>query len=251
VRPLRPTINQEWLDRNREAAQAGLQALGLLGFWETIVTIQPSGDWPQQQLRDAVAASTIRTFGWPIGISFDRDGQRPRPTAGGVVAQVTISSGQSRSKSLGSYDYWNLQRTGDFYFLRSIFEDELGRTTELFYNTRIVQVTEMLLFLARLYGQQLRLTDSTILSIKMTHGGLEGRYLTAIGSRSSFSRTFGRSAETQIETDLTTTVGELEPLLVEHVKTLLAPVFTLFDFTAIHDSTWTDIVDRFVAGDVS
>jgi hypothetical protein len=251
VGPMRPAIDQEWLDHNREVAHAGLQAVGLPGFWETVVAIQPRGDWPQQALRDAVAASTIRTWGWPIGISFDRDGQRPQPTAGGVVAEVAFGPGQLRSSNrVSSYDYWNLQRTGDFYYLRSVFEDEVGRTTELFFNTRIVQVTEMLLFLARLYGQQLRLSDTTMVSIKMTHGGLAGRYLNAIGAR-GFLHPVGPSVETQIETQLTTTVGDLEAQLVENVKTLLTRMFALFDYTVIADPTWTDIVDRFVGGEVS
>jgi hypothetical protein len=248
--PLRPVIEQEWLDRNREVARAGLQAVELPGFWETVVVIQPRGDWPQQELRRAVEASTIRTFGWPIGISIDRDGQRPQPTAGGVVAQIAFGPGQLQSNRVGSYDYWNLQRTGDFYFIRSIFEDELRRTNELFYNTRIVQVTEMLLFLARLYGQQLELTDTTMVSIKMTHGGLAGRYLTAIGSRGPLRRPPGPCTETHVETELTTTVGGLEAELIDNVKSLLMPVFTLFDFAVIPDSTWTDIVEGFVAGEL-
>jgi hypothetical protein len=245
--PLRPIIEQEWLDRNREAARAGSQAIDLPGFWETVVAIQPRGDWPQQELRRAVEASTIRTFGWPIGISIDREGQRPQPTAGGEVAQIAIGPELSNRVS---YDYWNLQRTGDFYYLRSIFEDSLHRSAELFYNTRMVNVTEMLLFLARLYGQQLGLTDTTMVMIKMTHGGLQGRYLTTIGTRGPFRQPPGPCAETQIETELTTTVGGLEADLIDNVKTLLAPVFTLFDFTEIHDSTWTHIVEGFVAGEL-
>ena len=94
VGPLRPTTHpQPRVVRPGigEAAQAGLQAVGLPGFWEAIVAIQPRGDRPQQELRRAVEASTIRTFGWPIGISFDRDGQRLQPTAGGVVARASGS----------------------------------------------------------------------------------------------------------------------------------------------------------------
>ena len=41
-------------------------------------------------------------------------------------------------------------------------------------------------------------------------------------------------------------VGDLEAQLLENVKNLLEPVFPLFDYTVIHDSAWTDIVDHFV-----
>ncbi len=39
--------------------------------------------------------------------------------------------------------------------------------------------------------------------------------------------------------------------LVENVKTLLAPVFILFDYTQIAGLTWADVVERFIAGNVS
>ena len=42
-------------------------------------------------------------------------------------------------------------------------------------------------------------------------------------------------------------VGDLEAQLLENVKNLLGPVFTLFDYAVIHDPTWTDIVDHFVS----
>lgn len=244
--PLHATIDQDWLAKNREAAIAGLQRVGLTGFWETVVTIQPRGDWPQRQLRLAVEASTIDTFGWPIGISFERDGERPRPTAGGIVTEIAVSSGQFGPH----FDYWNLQRSGDFYLLRSFFEDSRGKAEELFFNTRIVQVTEMLLFLARLYGQQLQLSGTTVVSISMMHGGLAGRRFSQIG-RPRFMSARGVCSEPEIETNLVTTVDELETRLIENVKELLSPVFTLFNFSEVPDPIYADIVERFVAGEIA
>lgn len=245
--PLRPSIDQEWLEKNREDAYAGLQRVGMPGFWETTVAIQPRGDWPQQQLRRAVAASTIDTFGWPIGVSLEQDGKLPRPTAGGIVTEVAYDS----SYEDPSYDFWNLQRSGDFYSLRSYFEDSRGKSDELFFNTRIVQVTEMLLFLARLYGQQLEVSGATTLAISMIHGGLAGRRFSSIGSFPLRRMRSGNTcAESEIQTDLLTSVDGLTADLTENVKTLLAPVFTLFNFSEVADPTWEHIVDRFVAGEV-
>jgi hypothetical protein len=244
--PLHAPLDQEWQARNREAAHAGLQRVGLPGFWETVVAIQPRGDWPQQQLRRAVEASTIDTFGWPIGVSFEQEGERPRPTPGGIVTEIAINSGRHGPH----YDYWNLQRSGDFYYLRSLFEDSRGKTEELFFNTRIVQVTEMLLFLARLYGQQLEVSGTTFVSIRMTHGGLAGRRFSYIGPP-RFMRPNRVCSEPELETDLMTTVDELESRLVENVKELLSPVFTLFNFAEVPDPTWANIVERFVAGELA
>jgi hypothetical protein len=244
--PLRVTIDQEWLARNREAAHAGMERVGLPGFWESVVAIQPRGEWAQQQLRQAVDASTICTFGWPIGVSSEQEGERTRPTAGGIVTEIAVKSGSHGPH----YDYWNLQRSGDFYLLRSLFEDSRGKTEELFFNTRIVQVTEMLLFLARLYGQQLQLSGTTIVLVGMTHGGLAGRRFSYVGNP-RYMRPNRVCSEPAIETALMTTVDELESRLVENVKELLSPVVTLFDFMEIPDSTWADIVERFVAGEVT
>jgi hypothetical protein len=46
-------------------------------------------------------------------------------------------------------------------------------------------------------------------------------------------------------------VGELESRLVENVKTLLAPLFVLFDFFEVGDQIYVEIVDKFVSGQVS
>ena len=57
--------------------------------------------------------------------------------------------------------------------------------------------------------------------------------------------------EETAESELLTTVGELNLRLVDNVKALLAPVFVLFDFAEIADSVWTDIVERFIAGEIA
>jgi hypothetical protein len=43
------------------------------------------------------------------------------------------------------YDYWAVRKNGDFYLLQSLFEDSRERNA-LFFNTRIVRVTEALMF---------------------------------------------------------------------------------------------------------
>lgn len=242
-----PTVDDEWLGNNRSAAEKGLDSAKLPGFWETVAAIAPQGDWSQQELRRAVNASTIDTFGWPIGLSFSEVNERPRPTAGGIVTEIT--AGPLGKDPLPSYDYWNVQKNGDFYYLRGFFEDSRGHTDKLFFNTRIVQVTEMLLFLARLYGSQLQVTEATTISIAITLGGLKERLLEAIGGRWVIRRQ--QCHEHSIETKIVTTIGSLESHLSEHVKELLAPVFMLFDFAEFGNATYTDIVDRFVAGEIT
>lgn len=113
-----------------------------------------------------------------------------------------------------------------------------------------MQVTELLLFLARLYSR-LDVSETTSVRIWLTHGGLEGREISAIGNRSVAMRRRLPCTEPEITTELSTTVGRLEIKLTENVKELLSPLFTLFDFFQVADPIWADIVDRFVAGEVA
>jgi hypothetical protein len=248
AKTIAPVIDKSWQAANRRTALAGLAGVGLKGSMEAVVAVEPKGNWSQQDLRRAVDAATIPTFGWPIGISLEHDEARPRPTSNGIVAGVAIVTGQS-NLDRPSYDYWNAQRSGDCYVLWSLFEDSRGRREELFFNTRIVQATELLLFLAGLYGRQLNMADATAVRVELTHGGLVGRRLSAVGSRTL--RTRGACMEETAESELLTTVGELNLRLVDNVKALLAPMFVLFDFAEIADSVWTDIVERFIAGEIS
>jgi hypothetical protein len=46
-------------------------------------------------------------------------------------------------------------------------------------------------------------------------------------------------------------VGGIRANLVAHVRQVLDPLFLLFDFKQIGEKVYADIVNRFVAGDVS
>jgi hypothetical protein len=46
-------------------------------------------------------------------------------------------------------------------------------------------------------------------------------------------------------------LGDLDRDLTVLVKTVLAPLFELFDFFQLGDDVYEDIVDRFVRGEVS
>jgi hypothetical protein len=51
-----------------------------------------------------------------------------------------------------SYDYWALRENGVFYLLQSLFEDDRDANA-IFFNSRLVRVTESLLFAANLLGR--------------------------------------------------------------------------------------------------
>ncbi len=161
------TANESLLKQNRTGAME-LRA----GLHEPIAK-------SQVELLNAVRKAEIRTFGWPMGILLEsRDEYRPRPvTDGGIVAEIAIAD-----KSLSgapSYDYWAARNNGDFYLLQSLFEDE--RTTDaVFFDTRIVRVTEAILFIAGLYTH-LGVPSEARATLRVAHLGLQNRTLRSAG----------------------------------------------------------------------
>ena len=206
---------------------------------EASVAIAPKGSWRQTVLLSAMEASQIKTFGWPIGVVLNRDDGRPHPTAEGVRAEIATTS-------LGlSYDYWYLRQTGDFYMLQSLFEDERAEN-RLFFDSRIVRTTELLLFLSRLYTR-LEVPDSTRVRIELRHGGLKGRTL-ASANQNRMMHENRETTEEGVSSVTECSVGELQTKLEETVRELLEPLFMLFDFFNLSDQIWAEIINAFVEG---
>ena len=241
-----PIIDREWVEEQRSTAFDGLAAVSLPGYMEVAASILPQGQWRQNALVSAVEESQVRTFGWPIGIVMHRDGMQPRPTPDGVRAEVSLGADEGMRQH-GSYDYWYMRQSGDFYLLQSLFEDE-RKPGEIFVDTRIVRTTELLLFLARLYTR-LEVPDSTLVRIEVTHGGLKGRSLTA-ASPTRMMRDGRITDVDSVSAAIDCTVAELQTKLVELVGELVAPLFILFDFFEISQDILSEIVNTFVEGRV-
>ncbi|WP_304820589.1 hypothetical protein [Candidatus Binatus sp.] len=239
-----PSWSSEWFKKQIDEAKKSFVEYGKKGFMELKVSLVRSRlDVGQQQLLDAASKSVIRTFGWPIGVVMTKAEYRPRPTAEGIVAEILTGGG-------GSYDYWSLRRNGDFYLLRDLFEDDKRpEQDQLFINTRIVQVTEAILYCGRLYSN-LGLPPTQTFAIVIRHGGLKGRTLAWAGfSRLEVENDYSCSVDESSPT-LTASQAEIEGRLTELVKAICAPLFTLFNFFVVPDETYDNIVNSFVAGRV-
>lgn len=237
-----PSIWDEgWIVAERAAALEGLAAVGRTGFMEVRAALHPPKvDQTQTQLDAAARSAVIHTFGWPIAVYATRDDARPRPRADGIFARV-------KGRIYDSLDYWAIRRNGDFYFLGSLFEDE-QRQGHVFFNTRIVRVTEAVLYCVRLYGL-LGVDRSQRVSIAVRHGGLRGRVLSAVGNRMLHGEP--RTEEDAIDLEVNGTLDEFEAQLVMKVEELVAPLLRVFDFFELDHSIYEDIVNRFVRGEVS
>lgn len=232
----------EWVEKHRTKAKSGIKDIGLQGYMEVRFTLRPPKlRKSQSELNEAARVSTIDTFGWPIGVYLgNRDEFSPRPTSEGIVAEIPSTEYEK------SYDYWTIKKTGDFYLLSSFFEDQRGRSEEIFFNTRIVRITEVLLYCARLYST-LGVNGSQIVHLAIKHSGIQGRTLTS-SNPARHLRSRSKSIENQVEEEITFALQEVESKLVDLVKQLTKPLFMMFDFFELADSVFEDLVDKFVGG---
>jgi hypothetical protein len=231
-------LDEKWIENNRKIAQENFKVLNKTGFMELFFClINSSINVSQTTLFTAAETSQIETFGWPIGLVNRNPEFKPKPKTDGIFAEIIYNK---------SYDYWYLTKNGTFYLFRSIFEDEREENV-IFYNTRIVQVTEALLYVSRLYTSLNINSDDKIL-IKIKHGGLKERVMSGSGQHIvPYTRT---SHEEEVNSELITSIEEIESSLVELVNKIIKPLFIVFDYFEVHESNIETIVNNFVKGKI-
>ncbi|MGE3598353.1 MAG: toll/interleukin-1 receptor domain-containing protein [Dehalococcoidia bacterium] len=241
-----PLLSGKWFESERATAEAGLATLGVKAGMELRFALHTPVNKSQIDLLTAVRASEVHTFGWPIGITLDnRSEYKPRPFGDGIRAEVAIQKDGLTGRE--SFDYWALAKSGDFYLLQNLFEDQRDEG-KIFFNTRIVRVTEALMFASGLYTH-LGAPPDARLSVRVTHFGLAGRILSSAGGRRYVSpRT---SVDDRCESEVVVTLGEISETLVTDVQRLTAPLFMLFEFAEFADKVYEDIVRKFENGESS
>ena len=236
----------EWIAQHRATAWSGLLGVKKTpnpGFMEVCFTLSNSKpSKTQRELLEAAKGAQIETFGWPIGVFLDgSDEDRPRPKVDGIVAEIA-------DNERSSYDYWTTRRDGGFYLLQSLFEDQI-ESGSIFFNTRIVRVTEALLYCARLYAR-LGIPSTATVNVAVRHGRLRGRHGKAHGSNWPALQLELKQPTTEddVYAEIVVPLAKIESSLPELVKNLTAPLFMLFDFLEVPDKVYAYIVNKFVEG---
>lgn len=239
-----PLLGSKWFEGERATAQKGISALKLKGAMELRLALHSPVNKSQLDLLAAVRSSQIHTFGWPIGVVLEnRDEYRPRPFGDGIRAEIAIERDALTGRE--SYDYWALAKNGDFYLCQNLFED-MREDGKIYFNTRIVRVTEALMFAGGLYSH-IGVPPETRISVRVAHSGLSGRVLgSAGGRRHVWPR---KCIDDRCETETVVTLGTVRETLVADVRLLTAPLFLLFEFAEFEDRIYEDIVRRFERGE--
>ena len=238
--------DEEWIGQQRATAWSGLLGVKKTpnpGFMELCFTLSNSKpSKTQRELLAAAKGAQIETFGWPIGVFLDgRDEDRPRPKVDGIVAEIAANERPS-------YDYWTIRRDGDFYLLQSLFEDQ-RESGNIFFNTRIVRVTEALLYCARLYAR-LGVPSTATVNVAVRHGRLRGRHIKAVGGDWLALHLEQKQPTTEDEVygEIAVPLAKIESDLTELVKELTSPLFMVFDFFEVPDQVYACLVNNFVEG---
>lgn len=240
-------LEEQWFEEQDALASKGLHRLKLTGAMEIRFGLQEEINKSQIELLEGVREAQIHTFGWPISVLIENNAEwKPKPVTDGIRAEVALDSNTSPS-GRHSFDYWAARNTGDYYLLQSLFEDTRAANS-IFFDTRIVRVTEALLFATRLY-ERLGVDNEARLFFRVGHRGLGGRSL-ASANPNRIIRPVDQCATTEHRSERVVRVGDVRKELVEHVEGLLAPLFVLFGFTKLQTAIFEDIVRRFERGEV-
>ena len=229
-----------WISEHQTTAIEKLVKADKSAFMEVRMSVPGANlNVSQGELLQVAEKATIHTFGWPIAVVLNRDEYRPRPKADGIVADLNTDE---------RYDYWTIRKDGAFYLLHSLFED-MRKPGYIFFNTRIVRITETLLYAVRLYSG-FKVSPNSRIVVGIRHGGLKGRALTA-SSPERDVRERRDSTEDEVYSEIDTTIEKLESNLVDNVEAFTKPLFILFDYFQLDRSVLEDVVNKFVQGRVS
>lgn len=242
-----PLLSDLWFKERSEEANQGILKLKLNGSMEIRFALHEAIHKSQLELLGAIRNSEVHTFGWPIGVTLEnRDDCKPKPFSDGIRAEIAISERALTGES--TYDYWAARNNGDFYTLQSFFEDMRGAERKLFFNTRIVRITEGLMFASNFY-QQLGVPSDINTSVAFTHNGLANRTLaSSTTNRYVVPRI---SSEDRSEGQITDTIAGIRMNMIDHVVKIAEPIFMLFEFAQFNRNVYEDIVKSYMSGRVT
>lgn len=215
----------------------------LKSYFEIISYLQDSYKFNHTDLIPAMNETAIHSFGWPIGIVILGNEHKPIYTQDGISAKIsTLEDGAFGQ----SFDFWSLKITGEFYLIKSLFEDRRGKGF-IYFDVRIKRVAESLLRLGKLY-KRLGCADDAIMGLKISYEGLLGRVLRPASP--DFFLPFERKCSvSSFDFSFKATIGELNDKEYLSKKTIeiCSGLFILFDGFVLDESLYKKVIDPFLA----
>jgi len=208
-----------WIVEHQEKSLVGLSKSGKSEFMEISMIVPDSKlDLSLKQLLETARKAQIEKFGWPIGIVLGNG--RPLPEEGGIFVDNIAELDKK-------YDFWSIRKDGTFYLLKSMFEADFPKLGLIFYDTRIIRITEALLHATRLYSG-LGLPRESKIIIKIRHGNIKDHNLGSSLMKMPFPG--HKCGVADITSEVETNIDEIEKDLIGVVKKFTSKLFEMFEF---------------------
>lgn len=251
--PSRRALDTEWLAGHQQLAVLGLKSAGKKAFIEIChfasdFFVEKS----QRELLSAARQAQIRSVGSPIGQVLDNnEDARPKPTNEGIVASF-VGQIQAPSGSGSIFNYWALNKKGDFFSLMSLAEDDMSQSqSTVHFNTRIVDAAEALVHCMNLYNA-LGIDANAYIDLAVRYGGIRGRKLSSASPFRYVGLVAGENlVEDEVIAAATFRLGSIPSHLAAIIRDLCEPLFVVFDYATIPDEVYEEIVTDFLKGKVS
>jgi hypothetical protein len=170
-------FSKSWEGRERNLEKMDKQTLkGYMEFFSSLPSYTMKAEL--KDLEQAARDTAIRTFGWPIGLVLSNSEDRPKPYKHDGTEGIRMVFEKEVFENEGKrFDYWTLDKNGDYYILSSLFEDHRAKQ-RIFFDTRAVRTAETFLRTANLY-KALNVPITELMECHLEYGGLKGRILSA------------------------------------------------------------------------
>mgnify|MGYP003673712414 CR=1 FL=1 len=119
-----------------------------------------------QKLIEAMMMSSVRGFGWSVGLVIDTPEFSPKLTEDGIETII---------KTDESLDHWTLNYRGDLFIMQTLFEDRRDKSS-IYLDTRLVRTLETFARIGALY-RYMGLNNNKVISVKLAYKGLLNRKL--------------------------------------------------------------------------
>lgn len=239
-----------WFKENKTKALEGIKKIGFKTYMEVqIISPQIEKKIAKKELLDKADSATIKYFGWPIGVVLrNRQEYAPRPNTTGIYAEISIADAKTdNSVKRESYDYWSLHENGSFYLMQSLFEDQ-RKPGYVFFNTRIVRITEVLMYVYNLYSS-IDVPQDTPIEITIKHSGLKGRKLNSATWNRELFQDYTTETD-EVSNTVTASLKEIKDSPVSVVEKFTQPLFEQFEFFELSRRVLDDIVSNYLKGKV-
>lgn len=225
---------QEAVDLGSEffesAAISATNAVADKPFWELRVAVGAVAEYSHATIRDALYASQVHSFGWPIVPVLTRTEVAPIPENGAVASPPNFG------------EYWRVALTGEIYAKMPLFEASQERLHDkLKIDVQLSRIAEALLR-ASLFYEVLGFPHGTKVRFRLHYHGLMNRELTwhsDMFDRVSKTDTFSR--------EVSFTLPVRNPALADHTYQVARRLFGLFRFFEIEEAHVQSHISKFLS----